>query len=74
MLYLKCPTCKMMLGDKQIIYEELIDDICKKEELGKISYKEAIELKQKVGLSIGLERYCCKMRIMTYKRLIDIIV
>jgi DNA-directed RNA polymerase subunit N (RpoN/RPB10) len=64
----------MLLGDKQIIYEKLIDDICKKEELGKITSEEAGKMKQKVGLSMGLERYCCKMRLMTYKRLIDIIV
>jgi hypothetical protein len=75
MLYMKCPTCRNLLGNKQIYYEENFDRISKDYEVGKITSEEAD--KQKIELVNFLipnkERYCCKMRLMTYKRLIEII-
>jgi DNA-directed RNA polymerase subunit N (RpoN/RPB10) len=73
MLYIKCPTCKMLLGDKQVIYEKLIQEICKDCDIGKISAEKGDLLKQEVVNSMGLERYCCKMRLMTFKKLIEIV-
>ena len=75
MLYMKCPTCRNLLGNKQIYYEENFDKICKDFDIGKITLEEAD--KQKIELVNYLipekARYCCKMRLMTYKRLIDVI-
>lgn len=73
MLYLKCPSCKKNLGDKQIQYETILNRICKDEEMGNISTEEANKLKSKLILSFEFERYCCNTRIMTYKQLINIV-
>lgn len=39
MLYVKCPSCKMMLGDKQLIYETILAKICSDYDTGKINNK-----------------------------------
>ncbi len=75
MLYLKCPSCHKLLGNKQIYYEENYDKITKDLEMGKISNEEAD--KKKIELLDFIlpdrNRYCCRMRVMTYKRLIEIV-
>ena len=75
MLYLKCPTCHKLLGNKQLYYEENFDKITKDLEMGKISNEEAD--KQKVDLLNFIlpdkDRYCCRTRFLTYKRLIEIV-
>jgi DNA-directed RNA polymerase subunit N (RpoN/RPB10) len=72
---MKCPTCKNILGNKQIYYEQNLDKICKDQEMNKITDDEAE--KRKIELVNFLipnkHRYCCKMRLMTYKRLIEIV-
>ena len=75
MLYLKCPTCNNLLGNKQIYYEENFDKIMKDHEMGKITQEEADKLKIELldFLLPNKDRYCCRMRILTYKRLINII-
>ena len=73
MLYKKCPTCRMLLSDKQLIYEQMFDKICLELDIGKITEEEAHKLKQELNNSFGLNRYCCKQKFMTYKRLIDIV-
>ncbi len=75
MLYLKCPSCHKLLGNKQIYYEENYDKITKDLEMGKITSEEAE--KKKIELLDYIlpdkDRYCCRMRVMTYKRLIEIV-
>lgn len=76
MLYMRCPTCKTLLGDKQIYYERHMADICKKAEEG--HYKSsADEEKAKSDLvkSLGLNphRYCCIMRVLTYVKQVEIV-
>lgn len=73
MMYLKCPSCKKLLGDKQLPYENILNRICSDEEMGKISSEEASELKSKLIKSFEFERYCCTPRVMTYKKLIEIV-
>lgn len=73
MLYLKCPSCKKNLGDIQIQYELILNRICKDEEMGNINTQEANNLKSKLILSFGLNRYCCNTRLMTYKQLVNIV-
>ena len=73
MLYLKCPTCKQLLADRQIIYDTLLDKICSDEETDKITEDEANELKKDLVNSLNFDRYCCKQKIMTYTRLIQVI-
>jgi DNA-directed RNA polymerase subunit N (RpoN/RPB10) len=71
---MKCPTCRKLLGDAQLIYEQILDQICKDEDLKVITPEEAKKLKMELVNSFDIKtRYCCKPRFMTYKRLIDII-
>ena len=71
MLYISCPTCGYFLGQKNLEYEEGKLKICTNP---KLSAEEREKELSKLLLSLGIRRYCCKMRMMTYKRLIDIIV
>ena len=75
MLYLKCPTCHKLLGNKLLYYEENFDKIVKDQEMGKLTPEEAD--KKKVELLNFIlpdqDRYCCRMRFLTYKRLIEIV-
>ncbi|AYV79755.1 MAG: putative DNA-directed RNA polymerase subunit Rpb10 [Faunusvirus sp.] len=71
MLYVRCPTCAKLLGDKQIPLEQGKAKIC-----GNPKYsQEEIEKKlQDLVNSFGLTRYCCKARLDRYIRKVDIIV
>lgn len=72
MLYIVCPTCNRILADKMIVYENGIkkiqDDI-------KLSDEEKFKEKVKLidSLEIPKERYCCRMRLMTYRDLVKIV-
>lgn len=73
MLYMFCPTCRELLGDKQKYYERKMAEICQGVEMGKYNTEEANVAKMKLVNSLGLRRYCCKARIMTYVRQVDIV-
>jgi len=73
MLYLKCPTCKQILADRQVTYDTIHDSICADEDSCKITEQRANELKRELINSLNFERYCCKQRMMTYTKLIEII-
>jgi DNA-directed RNA polymerase subunit N (RpoN/RPB10) len=59
-----------MLGHLQVTYDKQLYDIVNNP---KLNDQEKDEAKQKLVNSFGLRRYCCVMRLMTYKRLIEII-
>ena len=71
MLYITCPTCGYFLGPKTVKYEEekkkIIND-------PKYSDEEKEELITKVLINLNIKRYCCKMRMMSYKDIVDIII
>lgn len=69
-----CPGCRELLGDKQKYYERHLRDLCHKNEMGIYKTKDEFD-KEKTKLinSMGLRRYCCKQKIMTYIRLVDLI-
>jgi DNA-directed RNA polymerase subunit N (RpoN/RPB10) len=61
MKYLVCPTCGKVLGDVEIDYEIKSNEIMTQnmpEQEKLVKRKELIE-------SMGIKRYCCKMRIFT---------
>jgi DNA-directed RNA polymerase subunit N (RpoN/RPB10) len=62
MLYAVCPTCKMLLADKQIPYETKINELNSK------GYSEEKYMKEKKKIidSLGITRYCCRMRLISY--------
>lgn len=69
-MYLKCPTCKHMLCHLQIPYEKKLNEIISNP---KLTDDQKEDEKTKLVNSFGLRRYCCVMRLMTYKRLIEIV-
>ena len=70
MLYLKCPTCGNILGNKQIGYERDLQAICEDTSL---SDEERDEKKMELLDIYELDKYCCRMRMLTYTKLIDIV-
>lgn len=69
MLYLKCPTCKNILGNKQIPFENDIEKICEN-----VSLSEEEKKKKKMELvDKYVDKYCCRMRLLTYAKLINIV-
>ena len=67
MLYLTCPTCGFFLGQKTEEYEKKKNEICSNPHLTKKNREEKIS---EVLKTLGLRRYCCRMRMMTYKDLV----
>jgi DNA-directed RNA polymerase subunit N (RpoN/RPB10) len=63
MLYPVCPTCGFLLADKQTIYEESLEKILSD---NKLSNQEKIEKRKELFNKIGLIRYCCKMKMLSY--------
>ena len=70
MLYMSCPTCGYFLGQKTIEYEKGKHNICSNPKL--TSEEKEAEL-SKLLLNLGLRRYCCKMRMMSYKDIVQFI-
>lgn len=70
MLYYKCPTCKTLLANKQIVYEERLIAICND---NKMSDKDKLDSKKKLLDELDVIRPCCRMRLLGYVKLIDLI-
>jgi len=68
MLYISCPTCGYFLGQKNLEYEEGKQKICTNPNL---SAEEREKELSKLLLSLGFRRYCCKMRMMSYKDIVQ---
>jgi DNA-directed RNA polymerase subunit N (RpoN/RPB10) len=68
MLYLTCPTCGYFLGQKVLEYETNKTLICNNP---KLSVEEKDIQLSKLIINANLRRYCCKMRLMTYKDIVQ---
>ena len=68
MLYMSCPTCGYFLGQKTITYEEGKSKICSNPNLSAEQREDELS---KLLLSLNLKRYCCKMRMMSYKDIVN---
>jgi DNA-directed RNA polymerase subunit N (RpoN/RPB10) len=64
MLYVICPTCGMELANRIKPYEEGLREI---EDNPNNDEQLKLELKEKLVNSLEIERYCCRMRLITYK-------
>ena len=71
MIYLKCPTCATVLGNREIIYEKGMEKIMNDSNTNNDTKKQ---LKTELINSLGLKNPCCKMRIMSYIQLTNIII
>jgi len=68
---MKCPTCKKLLGNIQLYYEDKLHEIMEDD---KLSSEEKIKRKKKlIKEDIGLERECCIMRLITFVDIVKII-
>ena len=68
MIYSSCPTCGFFLGNINENYEK------EKEKINsdnKLSVEEKNNEISKLLRSLKIRRYCCRMRIMTCKNLVD---
>ena len=63
MLYPVCPSCNTILADKQIPFEKGMEVICNNKSL---TDKQKAEAKKKLLDNIGVIRYCCRMRMISY--------
>jgi DNA-directed RNA polymerase subunit N (RpoN/RPB10) len=70
MLYPVCPTCRMLLADKQLPYEKMINELDSKD----YSHEKYMKEKTKILDKLGLTRYCCRMRIISYVDHVKIVV
>ena len=70
MLYFKCPTCRTILANKQLLWETGIENICMNDKLSDIEKNIA---KSKLLDDLQLKRECCRMRVMGFCNLIYII-
>jgi len=68
MLYISCPTCGYFLGQKTIQYENGKTEICSNP---KLTHEQKEKQLSELLLSLKLRRYCCKMRMMTYKDIVQ---
>lgn len=72
MLYLRCPTCRNKLGDKQLPFEKGLKEICNNENISEEDKrKKKYELLDKIGLKKDM--ICCRMRILTYINQIEFV-
>jgi DNA-directed RNA polymerase subunit N (RpoN/RPB10) len=70
MIYIRCPSCGYILGNRQMLYEAKLDEIVSNPNLDEDA---KLNLKTKLVDNLKLKRYCCKMRVITFKQLTDIV-
>lgn len=68
MAYIVCPTCNRLIADKIIPYENGLKKICDAPNLT-AQQKDTEKMKLIDSLKIPKDRYCCRMRLMTYRDL-----
>ena len=79
MLYMVCPTCGELLGDKQIPYNMKIKEICDKYNInddllarGFDKTPEFVKERQDLIQSL-FKNICCKMRVINYVELVKMV-
>jgi len=70
MLYYKCPSCRTVLANRQLLFEEKINNICHDNSL---SESQKYDAKIKVLDELMVHNICCRMRILTYIKKIEIL-
>lgn len=71
MLYLTCPSCGYFLGLKTNEWETKSKVICNNPELTK---EQKDKKMTELLLSLKIRRYCCQMRMMSYKDIVEVIL
>ena len=68
MIYATCPTCGFLIASKAEEYEIKKKEICEDPNNTKEMQENKI---QELIKSLKIRRYCCKMRLMTCKDLVQ---
>ena len=68
MIYSSCPTCGFFIGNVIDDYEEKKKEICSNK---KITEEEQQKKIQQLIMKLDIPRYCCRMRIMTCKDMVE---
>jgi DNA-directed RNA polymerase subunit N (RpoN/RPB10) len=68
---MNCPTCGYFLGQVNIEYDTGKDKICNNPKLSPEEKDKELSL---LLLGLKLRRYCCKMRLMSYKDIVKDII
>jgi DNA-directed RNA polymerase subunit N (RpoN/RPB10) len=71
MIYITCPTCGYFIGSKAIEYDTKKAEICSNADLSEQQQADEI---QKLLKSLNIRRYCCRMRVMTTKDIVQDII
>jgi len=71
MIYSTCPTCGFFIGNIVDEYEKSKKQICLNTQLSDEQMKKDISNLLK---NLKVRRYCCRMRIMTCKDLVEEII
>ena len=70
-VYIKCPSCGRLLADKELLFDKGIKEI--NNEILNDDERELRIMKLVDSLQIPKNNYCCKMRIMTYVDLYNVV-
>ncbi len=70
-VYIKCPSCGRLLADKELLFDKGIKEI--NNEILNDDEREQRIMKLVNSLQIPKNNYCCKMRIMTYVDLYNVV-
>lgn len=65
MIYTKCPTCKTKLSNKVEVFEKEFEKICNINDLSEENKQKRVD-KLFDDIEISKDRYCCRMRMLTY--------
>ena len=71
MIYISCPTCGYLLGAKAEEFEKKKKVICDNEKLSEEDKESKI---QQILKDLKFRRYCCRMRVMSCKDLVEDII
>lgn len=70
MIYVKCPSCSTVIGNRQIIYENGLEEINSDPTT---TNELKLQLKTKLIESLNIKNYCCKMRVISYIQLTNVL-
>ena len=70
MLYYKCVTCRTLLANKQIPYQQGLINITMNNEL---TQEQKDNAKKKLLDDLEVKRPCCRARVLGFVSLIDLI-
>lgn len=70
MLYYKCVSCRRVLANKQLLYEQQLEKVTMD---NKLSSEQKDDAKRKILDDLMITNICCRARVLGYVRLIDLI-